>query len=78
MKVRMEENLQLIISPESYVEQVALSKWADTVKGECGLLIESYAQHRLHTDPPSALVCTCAASRVLHEKTCPLANTAGG
>lgn len=28
-------------------------------------------------DPPSALVCTCAASRVLHEKDCPLANTAG-
>lgn len=46
MKVRMEEGLQLIITPESYVEQIALSKWVETIKGECGLLIESYAQHK--------------------------------
>lgn len=47
MKVRLEEGLQLVITPESYVEQVALSKWADTVKGECALLVEAYAQQPL-------------------------------
>ena len=52
MKVRLEEDLQLVITPESYVEQVALSKWADTVKGECALLVEAYAQHGVH---PTAL-----------------------
>lgn len=35
------------------------------------------AQLQLALDPPSALVCTCAASRVLHEKGCPAGNTAG-
>ena len=28
-------------------------------------------------DPPSALVCTCAARNVLHEKSCPFAHAAG-
>ncbi len=46
MKVRLEEGLQLVITPESYVEQVALSKWADTVKGECALLVEEYTKQK--------------------------------
>lgn len=48
MKVRLEEGLQLIITPENYIEQVALNVWSR----ECltpdsslsGLLIESYYQ----------------------------------
>lgn len=44
---------------------------------ECIEKSDEAAQLRLALDPPSALVCTCAASRVLHEKGCPAGNTAG-
>lgn len=44
MKIRMEEGLLLIVTPESYVEHVALAKWAETHQGEGDLLIEAYAQ----------------------------------
>ena len=55
MKIHMEEGLQLIITPESYVEQVALSKWIETYQGTGGFLIESYAQHRVQADAGCAL-----------------------
>lgn len=45
MKVRLVEGLQLIITPENYVENVALEKWVETHKGAGGLLIEVYAKH---------------------------------
>ena len=40
MKVRLEENLQLVITPESYVESVALSTWIE--KNRLGLLVEAF------------------------------------
>lgn len=55
MKVRLVEGLQLIITPENYVEHVALAKWAETHQSAGGLLVEAYAEHRVQADPPSAL-----------------------
>lgn len=67
MKVRLAEGLQLVITPESYVEQVALSKWADTVKGECALLVEAYAQQNAHL---TGLHCPACTSRNEEIVTC--------
>ena len=65
MKVRLEEGLQLVITPESYVEQVALSKWADTVEGKCALLVEAYAQHGVE---PTVLPRAYLASELSNEQ----------
>ena len=67
MKIRMEEGLLLVVTPESYVEQVALAKWAETHQGEGDLLIESYAQQ------PHALdeaYCTCKNPDVYINRIC--------
>ena len=40
MKVRLEKDLQLVITPESYVESVALSAWIE--KNRLGLLVEAF------------------------------------
>lgn len=56
MKVRLVEDLQLIVTPENYVEQVALSKWAETHQGAGGLLVEAYAQQKRAVDET---ICTC-------------------
>ena len=48
MKVRLAEGLQLIITPENYVEQVALSKWDETHQGAGGLLVEAYSEQNAH------------------------------
>jgi hypothetical protein len=53
MKVRLAEGLQLIITPESYVEHVALVKWNETHQGAGGLLVEAYAQQSAHPTPES-------------------------
>ena len=46
MKIRLEKEITLIVTPESYVEQVALQAWSEKndVSGG-GLLIEAYAEH---------------------------------
>ena len=43
MRVRLDEPLLLVITPETYIEQIALSVWVEQNALECsGLLIESY------------------------------------
>lgn len=44
MKVKLEPDLQLVITPENYVEQLALSLWAARNKEGTGLLIESFIE----------------------------------
>lgn len=60
MKVRLAEVLQLIVTPENYVEHVALAKWAETHQGAGGLLVESYAEHCVQAD--EVLGCTSCRS----------------
>jgi len=56
MKIRLEKEMMLVITPESYVEQIALQAWYEKndVSGG-GLLIEAYAEQSVH---PTVL-CTC-------------------
>lgn len=52
MKIRLEEGMKLVITPENYVEMVALNKWMDThpdMKG--GILFEGYPTYKEHLDP---------------------------
>jgi len=49
MKIRLEKEMLLVVTPESYVEQVALQAWSEgnDVSGG-GLLIEAYAEQSVH------------------------------
>ena len=60
MKIRLEKEMLLVVTPESYVEQVALQAWSEKndVSGG-GLLIEAYAEQSVHPT-----VATVAAQEV--------------
>lgn len=49
MKIRLEKELLLVITPESYVEYVALLAWSEKndVSGG-GLLIEAYTEQSVN------------------------------
>lgn len=66
MQVRLEENMQLVITPESYVEHVALMAWCKNKKSLQRILIEAY------TKPEHVPSCKCHLPQVHgHEVTCP-------
>jgi hypothetical protein len=51
MKIRLAKDLQLIVTPESYVEQLALAAWSEK-KGNQSLLIENYHDRQVPIVPP--------------------------
>ena len=53
MKIRLKKEMLLVVTPESYVEQIALQAWSkkNDVSGG-GLLIEAYAELPLERNTP--------------------------
>lgn len=68
MKVKLVDKMVLVITPESYVEHVALKAWVDHHKiAGSGLLIEAYS-----VENNKLTYCPCHMPEVHgHEKRCP-------